>query len=235
MTYLDIQTEVRQNIIDLPTTVTNRVPSLINRAMKEMQQRHNFQVMASTLQLNTTLDTRTLGSLPADFKEWNKGAGGQAFWLSDAGAWTKVTFASQTAARLAFDEVLDSGSPVILVQSDPSDIAGGATLSVYPLPDGNSDYSDGEYRLYIPYWKYLAALSANGDTNWFTVNADEYLIHQATAYGFLADWDEERFGIWRQIAEEKYDKAVKADKRFAVSGLDTLVPHMDVYAPGLRM
>ena len=44
-TFLELMTEVRGNIIDLPTFVTNNVPSYVNRAIRELQNKHNFKVM----------------------------------------------------------------------------------------------------------------------------------------------------------------------------------------------
>jgi hypothetical protein len=223
MTFLELQTEVAANIIDLPTVVSARVPTLITRAVTALQNRHNFKVMDTEVSFTTTLATRSIGSVPSAFKEWRLAP---AFVDDDTGQWNRMVMAPDIRSiRESGITELDDGYPVFLLQSDSSSDAGAYTLSVYPLPDGESDYSDGEYRIKVPYRKYLTTLSSDSDTNWFTVNASEYLINYATSLGFAADWDEQRMGVWAQLAENKFREIVMKDKKERLAGVDTLVPH----------
>ena len=222
MTYQELQDEVETNIIDLPAAVLAKVPTYVLRAVKTLQTKHNFKVMETEQTYNTVLSTRSIGSVPSNFKEWRL----DPFFLDDEGVWRKIILAPNVSAiRQSHIDDEDIGYPLFLLESDASNDANASTLLVYPLPDGNSDFDDGEYRIYVPYVKYLTALSAGGDSNWFTINADEYIINLATSYGFAADWDEQRMGIWAQLAENKFKEIVKRDKLYRLSGVDTLVPH----------
>ena len=220
-TFLQLQDEVKANIIDLPTAVVNVVPSLIIRAMRKLQEQHNFKVMEGQQSFVTTLATRVLGAVASDFKE----ARGLPWETADEdGMVRKLIYAPRREAIWPAIHEEDEGRPLIILDGQPNS-AGTRSYEVYPLPDGNSDYTDGEYRITIPYWKYLPDLSANGDTNWFTVHAEEYLLFQATADGFVKDWDEERALFWTQLAQAKYRDVLNLDKRQRFAEVDTLVPH----------
>lgn len=232
MTYLDLQTEIRQNIIDLPTTVTNRVPTLVKRAITALQNRHNFKVMETEQEYITTVSTRSIGAQPTNFKEWRLFPS----HLENEGGWQKMYLTQNISEiRQAKIEEDDLGFPIFLIPSDATDINGSATMDVYPLPDGNSDYNDGEYRIFVPYIKYLPDLSANDDSNWFTVNASEYIINYATGLGFLADWDEAHSAVWMQLAENKFKEVVQRDKVLRLSHVTELVPYRDVNEAKLRI
>jgi hypothetical protein len=69
-TFLEIQTRVEGAIIDLPTHVETSVPRLVNFAYRELQDAHNFWIMRATQAYTTTVDTRSLGATPSDFKEF---------------------------------------------------------------------------------------------------------------------------------------------------------------------
>lgn len=237
MDFLALQTEVRTNIIDLPTAVTNLVPSFINRAMKELQNKHNFKVMETgTGILSTVENTRLLAVVPDNFKEYR----GKPIEISAMGGVRELGIAADfQSATLDFGSELGgeavlatlTGRPEVIFRQEPSSDAGGTSFHVYPLPDGNSLYANGEYRIAIPFWKYVIPLAANESFNWFTNNAEEWLIFQATAHGFFADWDEERAAGWIQRAALKLQEVVALDKRLRVSAVDTLIPHADVLGP----
>ena len=221
MNYLQLQEEVQRNVIDLPTAVQNGVPSFINRAMKTLQSRHNFKVMEAEVDHTTTVATRTLNAtMPTRFKEWRL----EPFVLSEDGVWYEISFENITAIRRYYGEE-DEGVPKFLHEAEPSTEAFVNAIHVYPLPDGNSDYDNGEYRISIPYYAYVTPLAASGDSNWFTTNAEEWLIFQATAEAFFTDWDENRGAIWTQRAASKMDEVKMQDKRYRLSGVREIIPH----------
>lgn len=228
-TYLELRTRVLRRLIDAPTAITAEVPDLVNEAIKQAEQEHNFWVMQYTVDFTTTLSTRTLGTLPADFKEFK----GKAFRTDQTlGQTRELTYAPHIQAANRRWAQTDIGDPRLLVQTSV-DTAGLTSLAVYPLPDGNSDWTDGEYRLSVPYWRYVPALVADGDTNWFTTTGYKYIIAQATSDGFALDWDEGRAGYWRDQANLEKAKLILRDKKIWLSTFDTLVPHLDVYDPQL--
>lgn len=238
-TYNGLQTEVRTLIIDLPTAVSNLVPTYVNRAIREATVKHNFEVMkATTAVLITAPDTRVLTAVPSLFKEYR----GMPYMLNADGSTTFLQIGKDRAsveADLLTDEGGEApedvvvGSPKIILRGEPALETGASDWEVWPLSDTLSLYagvtSPGEYRVRIPYWKHTTALSASGDTNWFTVNAEEYIVFMATSYGFFADWDAEKGTYWKQMAGSKLQELVASDKRLAVSQTENLVPQPEMF------
>lgn len=224
MTYEELQDEVQRNVIDLPTAVQEGVPNYINRALKTLQGKYNFKVMEAEADYVTDVGVRLLdpSTMPTRFKDFRL----EPFAIMDDGTFWELNMApNRTALRRMWGDE-DEGAPRTLFMAEPTstdDFVG--SLEVWPLPDGNSDYDDGEYRISFPYWAYVAPLSNNTDTNWFTTNCEEYLIFQATAEAFFVDWDESRAAVWTQRAGVKYEEAKMLDKRSRLTGTRELIPH----------
>lgn len=228
-TFQEIQTRVNRRVIDLPTAVQLEVPILVNEAIKRLAGAHNFKVMEVEAPYTTTLATRTLGAVPSDFKEHR----GNPYELLDDGSTRPVYQAPDIANINRYYTALDEGPPNFILDPEP-DSEGARSYQIWPLPDGNSDYDDGEYRIRVPYWRYPAILSASGDTNWFTVNAEEYIVFQATSEAFAIDWDEERSVFWATKAASELRTVIKRDKFFRLGDLDVLVPHKGAKRPHLE-
>jgi len=233
-TFLELMTEVRGNIIDLPTFVTNNVPAYVNRAIRELQNKHNFKVMeADSGVLVTAPDTRVLSAVPANFKEYR----GTPYVINVQGD-TRELIVGISRETAEHDVTTDAGGeadpemvigpPRIILQSEMTE-QGASNWEVWPLSDALSLYANGEYRIRVPYWKYLAELSGSTDTNWFTVNGPEWIIRTATAMGFAADHNLDSSAYWTQLAAAKYQEVVNLDKRYRLSGVQNLVPHGDVW------
>lgn len=218
-TYLELQTDVQNIVIDLPNAVVSAVPTLVNNAMRTAQV-HNFKVMEAEAGF-TTLEGERHVTMPTNFKEYR----GEPWLIEDTnGTMRRMYIApNREGLLLAFSEE-DVGRPQVLLDDVPTSESGVRYWAIYPLPDGGSDYSDGEYHFVVPYYKYLTALSADGDTNWLTVNAAEYITFKAVAEAFARDWDEQRSAVWEQKAQVKYLEVVKKDKQYRVSGVSTMVP-----------
>jgi len=229
-TYQEIQDRVSRRLIDAPSAVTTEVPLLVNAALLKLQSLHNFKVMQYTQDYTTTVNTRALGSLPSDWKE----ARGKPYYVEELGNTREMDYAPQridVQARWATDDI---GEPAHLLAGDPTTVAGARAWEVWPLPDGNADYANGEYRIFVPYWRYLPVLSAGGDTNWFTVNAEEWIIARATEQGFSLDWDEDRAKYWRGEAAKEWKDLLLRDKYEWLAGFETLVPHSGARAPHIN-
>ena len=233
-TFAELKSEVQTIIIDLPTAVSNLVGMLVNRAMKDLQKKHDFKVMEATSNVFvTTANSHVLGSVPSDFKKFR----GRPYILHNDGEVDHIgTAIDVTAVERVYgrNDTGTIGQPAYIVDPEPDDENNTRSFQVYPLSDGNSDYSDGQYRVYVPYWKFLTNLSADGDTNWFTNNAEEYLIYRAAARGFLLDWDPENAAIWQGLATDELRTAKNTDKYNRLGSVKTLVPRLDVNAPRLR-
>lgn len=221
-TFLDLCTRVRTRLIDLPTAVTNEVPSLVNEAMREIQQDHDFKVMEFAItDVVTVAGTHTLTAIPPDFKKLRE----RPYRTDESGVTWRMRVSPNIQDMLSRFDTLGEGPPEVLLDPATVNILGDRNLEVWPLPDGNSDYGDGEYRITIPYWQYHLDLTADGDVNWFTNNAALFIIAQATANGFFLDWDEDRASVWVQIAANEKQRAIKADKLYRLGAFDTWVPY----------
>lgn len=224
-TFADIQEAVSGNLIDTPTFVADAIPGLINRAYRKAQSKHNFWIMRAEASFTTLEGDHTLvGTFPTDWKEWR----GKPYWIENSGAKRRLyLFPDIDHARSRWDAD-DVGDPDGLVESLPA-TDGTVTLEVYPLPLGDSDYSDGEFRITVPYWKYLPVLSADGDTTWLLNEGEAWIEAQATYYGFAKDWDEGRQKEWEVNAAKEWRDLMIRDKKKHFSLIDTFVPHTGPY------
>ncbi len=216
-TFGELQSRVRANIIDLPSNVSSRVPDLINQAIRELEDRHNFIGMQAFHTPISTIGTNSLGTLPTNWKE----SYGDATYISDPNTNENLPLkwlGSYSQGAILFPSTRP-GPPQLL--NNPT----ATSLFVLPFPDGRSLYSDGEYRFFIPYYSYLPELVNSGDTNFFTDRASLYIEQWATGEAFPRNWDEERAAFWKQLAENSYISIRNTDKRRQLQGITTLVPH----------
>ena len=233
-TYAELQDQVAGIIIDTPTVVLNQIPQFIKEAVREVQTKHNFRVMQAVSSVyTTTAETTLLATVPTDFKEYR----GRPYLINASGGTSPLSVvqdAQQAVQAYGTDAGGEAdtdtlvGRPRAITQL-PTDNLGGAAFHVWPLPDELSLYDNGNYRIVIPYWKYLPALSSGADTNWFTLNAEEWIKYKAAATAFWADHDEERGTFWEQRAAKQFKDIIIRDKYAALAGFNTLVPRFDVY------
>lgn len=238
-TYLEIQNRVNLWCVDLPTEVLNEIPTFVNQAMRELEDDHNFDVMRKRLSANTTAATHTLVSKPSDWKEprkdrpWFEQQTGQLSFMG----WLPT---EEEALKLYNLSLTDTGQPRWLRMADATDDDATQNIEVYPLSNSVSDWTSapvGEYRIRIPYWAYLPELSADGDRNWFTDNAREFLEFWAAGLAFWADQDEERAVTYWNLAGQRgtnsgqRTRVKNLDKRQKLGQMRTLNVRTDVFAP----
>lgn len=221
--YGDLQARVARRLIDAPQMVTDEVPRLVLQSIRNLQDRHNFWVMKGLISAqSTTYDEHVLRAKPTTWKGWRD----FPYYLSeDPVRQYPIKVAPNLSAIHAQSNWDDYDHPRWLVLSEEPTEAGVQNIEVYPRPDQNSDWSDGEYRVYIPYWRYLADVSADSDTNWLTVYGNQFIEADATAAGFMLDWDEERAGLWEKKAEMAFKQLLKNDAMQVLAGMETLVPY----------
>lgn len=218
-TFLELQTEVSEVVIDLTPAVRARVPRMVNNAIRSIQRKYNFRIMEMLATPTTVAGVTTLTTL-TNFKEY-RDLGPQIFHqLRKAEGITTATLQDKDRA-INFNPVYPGKPSYISSAIDANDLA---TIYVAPYPDQLSDWGDGNYRIHIPYYAYTVDLVNDGDSNWFTNNADDYVVYKAAAEGFGKDWDYDAMALWLQRAEEKYKEVKLADKYSRLSGVTTLVP-----------
>lgn len=238
-TFTEIQTRVTRRVIDLPSAVVAEVPKLVNVALLKLQEKHNFRVMEGELAAFTAVNSHTLlqgiggaaisiGPTAINVKEWR----GEPWYLRYTDG--SPRFLSWSPSREALWGSFSQGGASITDASFPSavleeisDDGNTRGLSVYPLPDGNSDFPDGEYRITLPYYRYLPSLSASGDHNWFTdqSSGEEFIVRWATGEAFALNWDFQKFAVLIAQSQIHYKDLVTADKRARLGSVREFVPH----------
>jgi len=228
--FATIQTRVNSRLIDLPATIVTEVPLLVNQAIREAEQKHNFRVMEAEQAASTVIATRTLAAISSDFKEKRARPfyrdGQDGLLSTEIIDWGSSK--EDMLKRYELDDTTSDGSPRFILVDDA-----GSNYSVWPFPDGSSQWDNGEYRVVMPYWKFLADLTGTG-TNWFTANMEEYLIFQATAHGFMLNWDELRAVQWFTLATDKFNSGKRHDKLSRIERNIAIVPKLDAGAASPR-
>lgn len=228
MNFSQIQDYVKFYILDDPQGVLDRVDTWINQAMRQAEDRHNFLHMHASADFVTSAGVRKLGDLPERFKRIR----GHPYRTRDDGGTLEIdaTYSrSDIIRRFNNDSDNDRGNPLMLFINRETD-----DIEVFPYPDDNSDYGDGNYRITVPYWEYTADLVSTSDTNWWTDNFPFSLIHQATADGLLALREPETASTHIQLASSEFRRAVKRDSREQLPADLTLTPRKRVYEAGRR-
>lgn len=193
-----VMTRVSANVLTLDTTVQHNVPAFVQAAAYQLQLVHNFKCMQAEQQYVTPTQTPTqthvLGQEPTNFKEVR----GDPYFVRYDGSTQGILWAPSREylyreyppsdpnsigepRRLFLSEALsttfpDPNAPDV----DMTDL----NIEVYPFPDMSSDWPDGDYRINVPYWAYMPSMVQATDTNWFCVNAIEFLVAQATSMCF---------------------------------------------------
>lgn len=253
-TYLELQTRTQTRVIDLPAAVQAEIPTLVNEAMFELQERHNFKCMEAEMYTYTQYNNRVLQTgaptngqpplfqwpgqstsinpqtldlgIAGGFKGFQDGAE-PTFVRYQDGSIRFITIAPDRRSIYGTFTEGDNAFPNVILVAPPSDAYNTSTLEVYPLPDGLSDWPDGEYRIQIPYFAYFPNLVQTGDSNWLTMqpHGEQFIICWATAEAFALDWDSQHEAAWKAKAELSYNRIVKSDKMFRMSPVNELAIH----------
>lgn len=224
-----VKAEVESWLLDLPAGASSRVQGWINQAVLDATQRYNFKFMEDEELPITVNQQRELFTKPARWKARREEP--YIFWQD--GSTTPINWAQSEAQMIRTYAIqlpdegntspADEGQPRYLLERD-------TTVDVFPLPDDESDWNNGLYRLAVPYWRHAAEMSADADTNFFTANAPYYCIWRACALGFKWARDEERADTYVRDAEREFQKVKTQDKLAKLPAKLTLEVHKDVYA-----
>lgn len=262
-TFSAIQSRIQTELIDVSSAVTALVPTWVNAAIFWLQAQHNFQVMQAESQQVTSStpalgvnQTHILCQLPTDWKckrgipyfEMFIGEAQQMEWLNEREfvyrewGWGDINQMGPPC-KLFIGEAENAQWPP--VPTNPSNNLVGLNIEVYPFPDGSSDWSDGNYRINIPYYRYLPALAAGTDTNWFCIDGPqaEFVVRYGVWMGFMANEDEQRAMIHqKQAIGAQYDGShaqtlggwartvIDMDKGIVSMPMRHLAVRRDVYA-----
>lgn len=220
-----LKSEVLALVIDTPTTVQSYVGSYVNRAIRSLQKRHGFKDMEASTTLTTTISTRILGARPALWKQ----ARGKPYFIGELDGFAELEWTPQIGQAVALygdNPDFDFGAPAALYED-----AVNLQFLVYPYPDGLSTNTDGEYRITVPYWSFTSDLVSDTDQNWFTDNAEDYIIYKAVSDAHFANQDEQRADVWAQRARQEFDEVKAADKDRRMGEVTTFVPYTGALMP----
>lgn len=256
---------MQSELIDVPASISSSVTATwINAGIFWLQAQHNFQVMqAETLYVTTstpalgTSQTHIIGQIPTDWK-CKRGIPYFAEFIGNVQQMEWLAEREYVYRKWGIADFNQVGPPCELligepenaqfppVPSSPSNNLTGLNIECWPFPDGSSDWSDGNYRIHVPYYRYLPALALAGDTNWFTLDGPqaEFVIRYAVWQGFLFNEDEQRASVHKAVAlGTQYDGAhaqmlggwartvLDMDKGIMSMPARQLAMRRDVYAP----
>lgn len=229
-TFATLKTKVQRRVADVTVGLTAEIGDLINEARIEVMDRTNFSWMKAEVDFTTLLNTRTLGVTPADWKQWRE----RPYWVEDNQGQTHqmLSVRSEATAEDAV-ETERVGSPQYLVRGMETPTTDASSLLIYPLPNGLSDYSDGEYRVKVPYYKYLALMTADGDEDAMSLDAGlvRFIIDWACKLAYELDWNEKRASYYEGTAEKTWARMKRRNGLKVLSGINTLVPHQGADDP----
>lgn len=235
-TLSELRTRITEQVYDAPPFVTSAVVDRwINRAIRKLQERRNYAVMRAELTGNTTLATRTFAAKPSDWKQAHED---RPYYLRQRGdqVFMKWTVGLEDVRKeFTATATDDKGAPQALYMAKPTDKLGAQVIEVYPYPDGQSDWTSaptGEYRLVVPYWKYLADLSGDSDANWFSNNAEDYIEFYGQSRAFRATWEASGYAAKaQQLLREEERDVWRKNVMEVLQGMTHLQPRTDVFAP----
>lgn len=204
--YGQLQTAVQKLVIDLPQDTQDEIPNYVNRAARVAQEAHNWNAFMKATQTSTTVVGASTIALPSDFKQVRA----NPVYRTDLGDDEPMQWLNsddEIKYHCTNDSDSDIGSPRWLTVDEENQV-----YRLCPWPDGASDHSDGEYRLRIPYWKFLPALVDPGDTNWLTTNAEWFLIWGAAAEAHAFNVWDEKAQTWTAKANAELARLTRMDK-----------------------
>lgn len=238
-TFVQLQNRVLVYLIDAPEAVRNDVPTIINKAIRDLQKEVNWKIMERETLVVTTAGDRLIKTFqPSDlFKQPRekpygidpRGSVLRMDWLP-----TREDVVRQyPAPQVQPTDQSDRGQPrhVTYQATDNTgtDVQGIKLFEAFPVPNDLSEWDDGNWRIVLPYYAFLPDLSADADTNWFTANGDEFIFCQALGMGFMADWAEDRAAGWFQLAAGHKRLLKKLGAAETLGKSDTLVPRSDIF------
>ena len=239
-TFSALVTRVSAELIDVPDRTEDQLETFVRQAIRKLQYRHDFNVCkTSTAVLQTSAGSHTLAAVPSDFLRFRKEPPhvidnhGNLIDLgvSPSKQVAEREFGSTAGGEFSAAEI--DGPPTCIAIDEPTDVLGTRNFLIYPLSDGRSLYTGavaGEYRIRIPYIRQLPDLSDNQE-NWFSRNAEEYIVYAAVSIGFYFNHDEQRGQIWLQRAAAEVQDIIARDKNESIAGNTTLNVSFDALGP----
>ena len=236
-TLSQLRGRITEHVYDAPGFVTSTVVDRwINEAVRKLQEHRNYRVMEAELAANTATATRVLVARPSNWKEAQQDRPYYRRQLGDVVFLRWAGGEEDVRKEFTYNEADEKGAPRWLYEARPSDELGTRNIEVYPFPDGLSDWTSapaGQYRIVIPYWKYLTPLTGDSAENWFTNNAEEYIEFYGHWRAFRASWDRQRQDAARQELVAMERDVWRKNVMEVLKDFRGLEPRSNVYDPRL--
>jgi len=216
-TLSEIRAAVLRNLdrANAPASEYDDVDNWINQVIREIICRdHNWSSMEAAWSRNTVADYELYSWPDSDeFKDCEM----------------ILLRASSTARYVPLDELsenqvrwtnsrLDTSKPRCFSRR-------GNGFRLRPVPDVST------YGLLVVGWKYPATMTADSNTNEFTLRYSRLVELWATARGFEHYGESERGGMWRQMAQAELTDAVNADRRRLMPAHSYITPSPNARRP----
>lgn len=225
--FSELKDRVQSYLIDVSSDATGQIPAFLRQAQSEIEDRHGFMAMKASIERATVAsDGHSFIDLPTGWLRPRD----DPFSTDGLGAIRPMGWILERYERnRLYPSTLTVGAPRHLMIGDPNI----SKLEVYPIPDGLAPgTNDGEYIISCPYWSRLSTLSASSDSNWFSTNADHYLIWRAAAIGLAFNWGDDRAGVFAKMANDEMQKLIRTDKKSNVLRRLDLSPRRGPYDMG---
>jgi hypothetical protein len=220
MTFDEIVDTVEAILQDLPDETVNRIPSFVQEAQRRIEDSHGFLVMESSVIFDAVADTAVLGATPVNWRsKMDDPSVIDGFGKDSLIRW--VQQGNEIVENYNHEDPLMIGKPEALLET-------AGAIVVYPRPDALNPvgpvYADGLWRVRVPYWAREATLSPSLQQNWFTANADRFLINHAASQGFLMNRDYPEYARWEGEALLEKRRLVNFDKRARLPRQISFIP-----------
>jgi hypothetical protein len=230
MTYDEIVQTVEAILQDLPDDTVALIPYFVQEGQRRIEDSHGFLIMESSETFDALEDAAVLAAKPAN---WRSKMDDPSL-IDGFGRDTRMRWISQSkdiVDEFDHDDPLMVGKPEALLET-------GDALIVYPRPDAlspvGSVYADGIWRIRVPYWARQATLGGEIQQNWWTSNADRYLINHAASQGFLMNRDYPEFSRWEGETLLEKRRLVNFDKRARIPRQLALKPAYPIFGSSTR-
>lgn len=209
-TLAELRSDVQEIVIDLTDAASDaNVDKAIQKAQRDLEDAHEFSPMEATFSF-----VCVVGS--SEHANYSK----PATWLRsrvDVGPLLYDTVYDQAAE---IDWLISEGDrarlePGSFLSPIPSEFHGkpkyiqelATSFRVLPAPDAVT------WTILVPYYKRLDTLSSDTSQNWFTTNAEKYLVFRAASriLALNRDWDEAAF--YDSLATNELRRAILSDKK----------------------
>ncbi len=177
----------------------------INSVIRDMERRHDFGAMETTLELTTTAGTEyvTLGD---SYKGMAAGKDGEGcVYLVKDGDWRRL--------RQLYKGEMLSLPRLRELYPDPSDTGQPKHCCLWQRRVYLGPTPEAAYGLRIPCYAYLNDLSAYTDSNWFTTALDDVAVMEAVALARLMLDEPQGAQAWSGVSAGALATAAAVDRR----------------------